>query len=64
MGNELQVLLKTLLSHQTPGGAGRAGQGSRGRGLMEDSHAVWPQADHQTSLSPFRYCSNGEGFGA
>lgn len=64
MGNEPQVLLKTPLSHQTLGGAGRAGQGSWGRGLTEDSHAVWPQADHQPSLSPFRHYSNGEGFGA
>lgn len=64
VGNEPQVLLKRLLSHQTPGGAARAGQGSRGRGLREESHAVWPQVDHQPSLSPFLHSSNEEGFGA
>lgn len=38
--------------------------GQSGQGTKEDSHAPWPQADHQPSLNPFRHYSNGEGFGA
>ena len=54
-GEQVTSTLKIPLSHQTPGGAGVAGQTSLGRGLREEGPSAWSRVYYLPLLSPFLY---------